>query len=201
MKYWLDWHEARWHVFSGNLEQANGLYKKAFEDSLFRAGINQREIINESLVVAARLDKPDKIFLKHLKWMLINLQYDIPSVSRDKSSNTFNDSVENWEIDLWRSSFISTFPKAGWFKNTSYNLAADRIGPLIYTSIEQIKPDFRYPNRKIKIGDTWEKSMPQLIWFLIAENFEVVEKLIKKGANVNVTSDAGDTPILMLLNL
>ncbi|NQZ31712.1 MAG: ankyrin repeat domain-containing protein [Oceanospirillaceae bacterium] len=199
MKYWLDWHEARWHVFSGNLKQANQLYKKAFEDSLFRAGINQREIINESLAVAARLDKPDKVFLKHLKWMLINLQYDIPSVTRAKSSNVFNDSVENWEIDLWKSSFIHTFPKAGWFKNTRYNLAADRIGPLIDTSIEQIKPDYRHPNRKIKIGDTWEKSMPQLIWFLMVENFEVVEKLIKKGANVNVTSYAGDTPILIAL--
>jgi ankyrin repeat protein len=198
-KYWIDWHEARWNVFSGNLDRANELYKQAFEDSLFRAGNSQKEIINESLVVAASLDKPDKVFLKHLKWSLINLRYDIPSVNRIKSSKAFNDSVENWEMDLWRAGFLSTFPQEGWFKGTAYNRANVRKGPLTFTYPEEVKPDYRYPDRKIKVGEGWKKSLPQLIWFLMTENYEVVEKLIEKGASVNVTSDVDDTPILIAL--
>src|SRR5690606_14682760 len=28
LEYWIDWHDARWHVFSGQLEEALALYKR-----------------------------------------------------------------------------------------------------------------------------------------------------------------------------
>lgn len=197
--YWIDWHEARWQVFSGNLEDANKLYKTAFEAALFRSGKNQKAIIDEAIVVAASLKKPDNIFLKHLKWSLINFYYDIPSVNTSSPSKKTSDSVEDWEVDLWKSNFYTIFPENGWFPSVSYYDLEIKKGPLIVTNSTQIKPDFRYPDRKIKVGDTWKKPMPQLIWYLIIENFEVAEKLIEKGASVNVSSDVGDTPILVAL--
>jgi ankyrin repeat protein len=198
-QYWLDWYEARWQTFSGNLESANQLYKTAFEDSLFRSGENQKAILFEAIVVAASLENPDKVFLKHLKWTLINFNYDIPSVNAQKPSKNFSDSVEDWEIQLWKSNFDSMFPKEGLFPGTKFEDKDIRKGLLPIDESKLPKPDYRYPDRKIKVGETWKKTMPQLVWFVLIENIEIVEMLIKKGANVNVTSDSDDTPIILAL--
>lgn len=198
-KYWLDWHEARWHVFAGDLVQANSLYKVAFEDALFRSGENQKHIIEEALVVAASLDTPDRVFLKHLKWSLIQFGYDIASVTTTQSSNKFSDNIEDWEINLWKAGFKSKFPLVGLFPGVELNAKTPKIGPLLFTDLTSIKPDYRNPNRQIKIGDTWKKTTPQLVWFIDTENYEVCEKLLAKGSSVNVSSESGDTPILIAL--
>lgn len=198
-KYWLDWHEARWHVFAGDLVQANILYKVAFEDALFRSGENQKHIIEEALVVAASLDTPDRVFLKHLKWSLIQFGYDIASVTTAQSSNKFSDNIEDWEVNLWKAGLKSKFPLGGLFPGVELNAKTPKIGPLLFTDLSKVKPDYRNPNRQIKIGDTWKKTTPQLVWFIDTENYEVCEKLLAKGASVNVSSESGDTPILMAL--
>jgi ankyrin repeat protein len=196
--YWLDWHEARWNVYSGNLKKANQLYQSAHLDSLFRSGDNQKQIIEESLVVAASFSNPDRVFLKHLKWSLINFEFDIPSVTNSAASVKFSDTVEDWEITLWRNNFQNVFPKQGLFPGAHYDIQTE-IGPIIMSVSPEIKPDYRYPNKKLKIGDTWTRSMPQLVWFAITENLEVCEELIDRGARVNVASEVGDSPILMAL--
>ncbi|MDB2386490.1 hypothetical protein N9W21_04015 [Shewanella sp.] len=198
-KYWLDWHEARWHVFSGDLVQANSLYKLAFEDALFRSGENQKHIIEEALVVVASLDTPDRVFLKHLKWSLIQFGYDIASVTTAQPSNKFSDNIEDWEVNLWKAGLKSKFPVVGLFPGAQLNTGTPKVGPLLFTDLSKVKPDFRNPNRQIKIGDTWKKATPQLVWFIDTENHEVSEKLLAKGASVNVSSESGDTPILMAL--
>ncbi|MFD2231359.1 ankyrin repeat domain-containing protein [Alkalimarinus sediminis] len=200
-QYWFDWHEARLQVFSGNIESANELYKSAFEDSLFRAGENQKFIIEEAMVVAASLPNPDRVFLKDLKWSLISFGYDIPSISNGKPSSKFSDTIEDWELKLWKSSFSVIFPKTGLFPGVEYTDSQAEKGPLLFTGKPEIKPDYRNPNRKIKVGESWKKSMPQLIWFLMNEDFEISKKLIHKGASVNVESDVGDTPILIALEI
>tara|TARA_R110001592_G_scaffold166437_1_gene401463 strand:- start:6136 stop:8397 length:2262 start_codon:yes stop_codon:yes gene_type:complete len=198
-KYWLDWHEARWCVFSGDLRQANILYKMAFEDALFRSGKAQKAIIEEALVVAASLDTPDRVFLKHLKWSLIQFGYDIASVNTEQSSNQFSDTIEDWEINLWKAGLKNKFPDIGLFPDAQLNTETIKMGPLLFTDLSKVKPDFRNPNRQIKIGETWKKVTPQLVWFIDTEKYEVCEKLLAKGASVNVSSESGDTPILMAL--
>jgi ankyrin repeat protein len=197
--YWIDWLDARWHVMSEDLNCACTLYEKAFNHSLYRSGKWLKTIIEESIVVAASLDKPNKVFLKHLRWANITFGYDIPSITCNTPSNKFEDSIEDWEVHNWRAHLNTIFPSSGYFNLEACNSLTPRKGPSIITNEAAIKPDYRYPDRKIKIGDTWKKTMPQLIWFLIKEDYDVVEKLIQKGANVNVFSDSGDTPIIIAL--
>ncbi|MBL4583177.1 MAG: hypothetical protein JKX83_01040 [Pseudomonadales bacterium] len=197
--YWIDWHEARWHVFSGDLERAQYFYEVAFEGSLFRSGSHQKEIIEEALVVASSVEKIDKVFLKHLKWMAINFGYDIPSVNTPSPSKKYSDSIEDWEVELWQSQIGSVFPDSGLFQGVSYKDRKAEKGPLIIMDSNQPQPDFRYPDRKVKIKGAGTKSMPQLVWYIQTQKFDVVAKLINKGANVNVVSSAGETPILMAL--
>ncbi|WP_296062977.1 ankyrin repeat domain-containing protein [uncultured Amphritea sp.] len=197
--YWLDWMDARWHAFSGDLEKANELYEMAFNDCLFRAGENQKAIIEEAIVIAASVERPDRVFLKHLKWANTTFRYDLPSISSKQPSNKFSDNIEDWEIHLWKANLSTMFPEDGFFPGFSIDVEEQRKGPLLFSSQESIKPDYGNPNRKIKVGETWKKSMPQLVWFMMLENYEVVDKLINNGASANVSSDSGDTPILMAL--
>jgi len=197
--YWLDWHEARWHVFSGDLESALQFYIKAFEDSLFRSGINQKHIIEESLVVASSVIKPDKVFLKHLKNALIMFKYDTPSVSQKEPSNKFEDIIEDWEVENWKASFFVIFPKSGMFQETEELEINANIGPIIVEDVDKIQPDYRYPNRKIKVGDNRVKIWPQLAWFTDREDAPVVKRLLDEGASVDVATKSGDSPILMAL--
>ncbi|WP_316347313.1 ankyrin repeat domain-containing protein [Desulfuromonas acetoxidans] len=201
-EYWLDWHEARWNVFSGKLDRACEYYKKAFEGCLYRSGSHQKAVIEEGMIVAASLERADKVFLKRLKNMIITFGYDIPSVQTDVmcGKNTASDFIEEWEVDLWRAHFEQVFPADGFFHGANYpkNLMP-RKGPLKVTDLDAIKPDYRHPNRKIRVGETWQKTLPQIVWFSEQEKTDVVKKLIEKGADVNVFSDSKDTPILMAL--
>lgn len=197
--YWIDWHEARWHVFSGNLKAANDLYRCAFEKAAFAAGENQKYIIEEAIVVAVCQPKPDKVFLKQLKWGQINFGYDIASKTESAPSQKVSDTIEDWELDLWKTSFNDVFPKAGYFPGTEYASDPKVRGPLLFSDPPKIKPDYRHPNRTIKVGETWQRAMPQLVWFALNENIDVCKKLIDRGADVNVQSEVGDTPILLAL--
>ncbi len=194
--YWIDWHDARWHVFSGDLKAASGLYKSAFEKAAFVAGENQKYIAEEAIVVAACQPNPDKVFLKQIKWMQIIFGYDIPSITSSEPSQKVSDNIEEWEIDLWRSSFDWVFPKAGLFPGAECKPSTEARGPLLFLDLSKVKPDYRNPNRTIKIDGI---RMPQLVWFAKNEDVDVCRKLIEKGANINVQSEVGDTPILMAL--
>lgn len=198
-QYWIVWYDARWHVFSGELEESNRLYKESFEKASFVAGDNLKHIIKEALVVAANQPKADIVFLKQLKWALINFGYDIPSASAPRPSNKVLDTIESWEIEQWKNAFFQVFPKEGLYPGTDFDFKGDAIGPLIVTNPENIKPDYRNPDRTIKVGDTWKRPMPQIVWFSHNENIEICKRLIEKGADINVKSEVGDTPILRAL--
>lgn len=198
-EYWIDWCDARWHVFSGELTEANRLYKESFEKGSFVAGDNLKHIIKEALVVAANQPKADIVFLKQLKWALINFGYDIPSASAPRPSNKVLDTIESWEIEQWKNALFQVFPKEGLYPGTDFDFKGDAIGPLIVTNPENIKPDYRNPDRTIKVGDTWKRPIPQIVWFSHNENIEICKRLIEKGADINVKSEVGDTPILMAL--
>lgn len=197
--YWVQWHKARMYILNGQLEQANALYKLGFYECLYRSGINQKYIIEEAIVIAASQEKPDKVFLKHLKNALLMFNYDIPSVQGCESSNKFSDIIEDWEVQNWRASFYKVFPKVGMFPEANAPEIEANIGINVVTDIDEIKPDYRHPNRKLKIGEIWKKIYPQLVWFSELEKSDVVKKLLKQGANVNLTSSSGDTAILMAL--
>ena len=198
-EYLLHWHQARLYVLNGELELAHGFYKSSFEGSLFRAGINQKKILEEAIVVAASISKPDKVFLKHLKNAQLMFRYDIPSVQSNEPSNKFSDIIEDWEVQNWKASFNLIFPKAGMFPGATIPDVQANIGLNFVDGFNAIKPDYLNPNKKLKIGKVWKKTYPQLVWFTDIENSKVVERLLEEGANVNMTTTSGDTAILVAL--
>jgi ankyrin repeat protein len=199
-RYWLDWHEARWHVFAGDIDNACSLYEKAFQGCLYRSGPHQKDLTTEALVIAASKKSPDKKFLTRLKNAAITFKYDLPSITKRDTSRSMkaSDFIEEWEVNLWKSSLRSIFPTKGLFPDTKTNDSPIRNGPLIVNP-DAIKADYRHPDRNIKVGTTWKKTTPQLIWFCETNNIDVVNKLLKKGASVNVFSESNETPILMAL--
>ncbi len=198
--YWVDWHEARWFTYSGDLNNAVDFYKKAFEGCLYCGGTNHKLIIEESLVVGSSIKRPDKPFLRKLKWAGIFLDIDLPSVDTKKPSSKFEDSIEDWELKSWKAHFDLMFPTEGRFSEKTNKSLHPRIGGLIISEYD-LKPDLKNPDRKINVGDGWKKRMPQLNWFINNKDFDAVSALLKAGASVNCTSDTDDTPLLIATEL
>ena len=200
--YWVDWHEARWNLYSGNLIEACDFYEKAFDGCLYSSGDGQKEMIFEALVVASNLLKPNKVFLKNLKNAAITFSYDLSSVFDATKKYKTSNIIEDWEVELWRSHFGRMFPDAAFFDSPIEMDRNAKAGPLLMTfdEMDAIKPDYRHVNRKIKVG-SWGKIMPQIIWFIDQEKYDIVEQLIQEGANVNVFSESGDTPLVIALEV
>lgn len=198
-EYLHHWWRARFQVFSGDLKNSNSSYKLAFKLSLYQAGRLQQAIIEEALLVAAVQPEPDKVFLKKLKIMAISLGYEIPFYPNDKiDSRKADDILENWEVDMWKNNFSKHFIKEGLFEGVSFSSNKENsVGPLMF-SLDQHKPDYRYPNRLISVGDIGRK-MPQINFFIMNDELEKVKKLLDNKASINVMSEVGDTPLILAL--
>ncbi|MFS1439876.1 ankyrin repeat domain-containing protein [Shewanella sp. 10N.286.48.A6] len=199
MGYWLNWYRARWHALNGELKEANSHFKTTFEQALFFAGPSMPEIIKEALSIASSLKPtPDKAFIKRLKNSAILFGIDIPLHKEDQSqleANRFDSVVEDWELKLYAATFQKHFPSTLQFNVSSSN-EAQRIGPLLGTFEQSIKPNFRSPNKKIVVGDTWGKQVPQIVYFSWMNCVEIVSQLINKGVNVNALSDSDESALL-----
>ena len=57
-----------------------------------------------------------------------------------------------------------------------------------------LNPEYRDPNRIMKLA-TRKKSMSQLIWFVLCKEVDIVNKLLDKGADVNLCSELNETAI------
>ena len=195
--YLHPWFEARFHTLCGDIEASNESYKLAFEQCLYRAGKHQQTIIQESLLVAAiQKPEPDAVFLKKLKTMAISLGYEIPYYSSNKKSRVAEGILEKWEVDMWKHNFSKYFIREGVFEKENH-LTERQVGPIIYM-LDDHKPDYRSPNRKIKVGDI-KRQMPQINFFIEHDDSRSVKKLLDKKASINVISEVGDTPLMASL--
>jgi len=196
--YWVNWNMGRWHVYSGDIEKACEYYKMAFEECLFYAGHNQKSVINESLVVASIQKRPDKTFLKKLKNSSILFGYDTSSAiqKNEKITSAAKECFEDWEVELWKSQFLKIFPEIGYFEGVKY----DEFMSPVNREPDDLKPDYRSLDRVIKVGEN-KRKMPQLVFFIMTGKISTAIRLIDKGANVNASSESGDTPVLMSLRL
>lgn len=206
-EYFIDWLEARWHVFSGDISEAIQFYKRAVELCLYRTGDQQEIIINEALLVSSVKSAPDKVFIRELRWMQLLFGYESNHTDSPESSVKFEDWADNGEIEIWQSQFRRYFPDEGLFPGVTSPQKFSKIGPMIVEDLcvddpklRKTKPDYRNPDRKIKVGDNWQRKVPQLVWFTRPlRDFNVCEKLLEKGAGVNVHSESGQTPIMAAL--
>ncbi len=197
----MSWFEARFMVQGyGHLDRAKALYELAFNSLLCCGGNYIGEVINEALVVTSVSKAPDRVFLKKLKAAQILFGYDIQSaeLSPNQQRQRFEDTIESWEVDMWRKGFEKLFAPHTLFPGVEYP-HADNRGPLCFNTGNEIKPDLRDPDRKIKVGESWKMRMPQLNYFLMTSNYEAVKALIERGASVNISSEVGDTPLLLAL--
>lgn len=202
MSYMINWCEARWHVKSGNPKEAVVFYKDAFKQCLYSAGKGQGMIYKDALKVAAHAK--DLSFLKQLINYGIIFDYFTAPPEKDeldleinnKNNRSTSNIVEDWEIERWRKEFSQTFPESRLFKGVEPYKDDAKAGILV-ADFDHVKPKPK-PDQKIKVG-SWNKQMPQLVHFVLKNDTENVNKLLKKGADVNVYSESGETPILMAI--
>lgn len=196
----IAWLEGRFLVQSGYLESAIKSYEYAFNSLLFCGGRYLEGLISEALVSISINPNPDKVLLKKLKTAQILFGFDIQSAGLNTSNKQqrFEDTVENWEIEMWKKGFSNIFAPEYLFPHVDYKFDA-KVGPLLLNQDSEIKLDVRNPDRKIKVGAAWTRKMPQLNYFILMGRFEEAKALIDSGANVNVTSEVGDTPMLIAL--
>lgn len=197
----LNWFEARFLVLSGHLEPAKELYEKAFDALLCCGGAYIEQVVNESLLVTSAAENPDNVFLKKLKTAQVLFGYDITSaeVESGQKQLRFKDTVEKWEVDMWRKGFDQMFLPRTLFPGVSYPFT-DNYGPLMLDLNSELKPDLRYPDKKINVGSTWQRRMPQINYFIIMDDLSSVNQLLQQGTDVNVCSEVGDTPLLLSLH-
>ncbi len=200
--YWVDWHQARWFLYSSDLDSACDFYKSAFDGCLYSAGKGQQELIFEALIVASAQSKPDKNHLKKLKNAAITFGYDLSLVFDAKDKYSTPNIIEDWEIELLRSHFNQMFPEEAFFDSPIELSSKAKAGPLCMTfdEMDAIKPDYRNPDRVIKVG-SWNKRMPQLVWFTLYEKFDVVKRLIEEGADVDKLSESGESALTIALEI
>ncbi|MCS4533303.1 ankyrin repeat domain-containing protein [Neisseria montereyensis] len=205
-QHW-NWLEARWHLFSGDLNKAVSYYKESFEQSLFCRGKDLNSLIQEALVATAYLEKKENIsqrkFLAHLKNALVMFGYEMPSFDAHSEKINHKDTVADWEVDMWANAFHRFFPSDAYFPNIEYPYLKSKYdGICTFEDIEKIKPDYKNPNRKI----SWQgKRMPQIVLFSLLHEpryfgdkyLNIIEKLLKHGADVNQLSSANESALLL----
>jgi len=198
--YLADWVEAKLYIYSGDLISANQSYERAFDNGIYKVGYNIKLIIEEGFVVASSQKKPDKVFLKKLKWASVLFGYDLPSVDDGGYTNNFEGSVELWEIESATKAFWRVFDEGSFLNPGVKDKYIKLIGLPggINVVFDDIRPDFRNPDRVIKVGSI-QRKMPQLVYFVMFNKYEEVKRLIDLGADVNACSEVGESAIMLAL--
>lgn len=199
--YFLHWMQARFALFSGDLPNALGYYRRAFAMACYRAGPNQKDIINEAMVTAAMQPRADKTLLKQLRnmWVLLGnppLPFDEqPGISSRYQAGAL---FEEWELTGWQNGFNQVFPAEAFFPEAELVRCTDAAPFWAISEPDAIRPDFRHPDRKMNIGDKGaSKRMPQLVWFAHQNDLHAVNRLLEAGACVDLCSESGDSALLM----
>lgn len=211
-QHW-DWLEARWHLFSGDLEKSIEYYKKAFENSLYCMGDNLKSLIREALVATAYFEKQYKVsqrkFLAHLKNASIVFSYELPSIDKKSKKINHKDTVYDWEVEMWASTFHYIFTSKAYFPNVVYphlNMLKNHL--IFQKNIDKIQPDYKNPNKLIpRTGELGSRKIPQLQFFITwhnpsqgQDNFEIIKKLLECGADVNQLSTSNESALLLALD-
>jgi len=176
-------------VKKGNLDLATKYYKDAFNLSLYRIGIDAKDLLKKARAVAASLKNPDMVFLRNIKSVNAIYQYDF-SATKEGSKSAF-EQIEPWEIEEWKKEFKILFPHALFDTQVKTDPTMVDFNPLL-------EPDYKSPDRVMKIGEPSLKA-PQLVCFVILKKYEIIKKLLNAGASVNkVKADNGSAILIAL---
>lgn len=190
-RFHIEWMRGRWHVLSGNLDLALPHYEAATELANYRAGNQQKQIVEEALALAGHLRK--KALIKRLKHRAV--AFGLFAAPRG------DDVVEDWEIDHFSQQFHQVFPVQGRFPESLAN--GVESGPLPFLvfdedELAQVKLDRRAPDRviSIKFRDGQVRRWPQLRFFASFNQFEAVKTLLDLGASVDKLDESGGSALL-----
>lgn len=193
-KYHWDHFYALWYVFFGDLDKAIEYYEQAFENGLFKAGDSLQQIIQEALVTTAfyekSLGKGKRKFLAHLKHASIIFGYELPSMEKEIKKLNHSDVIQDWEVELWGTSFSQFFAEQYLFPNVKYDYLPNKH--IITTKYFDIEPNYINPNKMIN-------TKPQLVWFTLKNDIDIVKNLLEKGANVNRLSNSNESALAIAL--
>lgn len=190
-RFHIEWMRGRWHVLSGAFDLALPHYELAAELAHYRAGDQQKQIVEEVLVLAGHLRK--KALIKRLKHRAV--AFGLFADPRGE------DVVEDWEIDHFSQQFHQVFPVQGRFPEA----LADGVesGPLPFLvfdegELAQVKLDRRTPDRVISIEfrDGQVRRWSQLRFFASFNQYEAVKTLLDLGASVDKLDESGGSALL-----
>ncbi len=194
-RFHLDWLLGRWNVLSGRYRDALHHYQQAAKLANYRAGGQQKQIVEETLVLAAFIGG-NKPLLKRLKHRAIVL-----GLFTDPRSAEV---IEDWEIEHLRQQFHRTFPRQGRFREAADPEGDQEQLPFLILNKEQLaalEPDLRNPNRvrTVRAPDGQTRRWPQLGFFASVGRIDAVEALLEHGASVDQLDEAGGSALLNAL--
>lgn len=190
-RFHIEWMRGRWHVLSGRFDLALPHYEVAAELAHYRAGNQQKQIVEEALVLAGHLRK--KALIKRLKHRAV--AFGLFANPRG------DDVVEDWEIEHFSQQFHQVFPAQGRFPETlADNTEIVPLPFLVFDEdeISQVKLDRRSPDRviSIKFRDGQVRRWSQLRFFASFNRLEEVKALLDLGVSVEKLDESGGSALL-----
>lgn len=189
--YHYEWMKGRWHVLSGQYQEAIPHYEQAFEIACYRAGHQIADLISEASCITAFLGK--KPFLKRLKHVGIAL-----GIFRKPENGI---ALEDWEFDQLAQQLPVLFPAHGRFAECQNDLAEHpTLGLLLFDkdTLSKTQPDLKNVNRvrAVHFADGSVRRWPQLSLFASFGTSEQVKALLDAGATVDELDSSGGSALL-----
>ena len=197
---------ARWHALNGEMSSALPLYEKALKEASYRRDKKQKNIIQETLVVASYLCKlkdpspahekriNPKSVIKRIKHQAVAVGLIPPPIA--------GDIVEDWEIEQFLQGFSAVFPKNMFFKNhLPLENPPSHYPFLLIKDGKKITPNLSKPNKIITIQhqDGQTRTMPQINHFVLYNETEAVRELLKHGALPDKLDKRGGSCLLFAI--
>ncbi|CAJ0893703.1 ankyrin repeat domain-containing protein [Ralstonia flatus] len=191
--YHYAWMKARWHVLSGQYEEAFPHFENAFEQACYRAGHQLRDVVQEAACIAAFLGKTPA--LKRLKHVAVAL-----GLFRQPEGHV----VEDWEVEQFRQQLPLLFPPDGRFPECRQDFAMQPLAGLLLISdeaVSAIEPDLKRVDRvrAVHFEGGRVKRWPQISLFVAFGQPEQVRRLLNAGASVDALDSSGGSPLLCAL--
>lgn len=190
-RFHVEWLRGRWHALSGDFDAALPYYERAAEFANYRAGDQQKRIVEEALVLAAHLRK--RPLLKRLKHRAV--AFGLFAHPRA------GDVIEDWEIEQLDRHFQQVFPGQGRFREASSVIGQTPKLPFLAMHTDdasRIKPDTSHPDRVVsmRFADGQVRRWSQLQLFTLFNRLDEVELLLLNGASVDQLDKSGGSALL-----
>lgn len=197
-QYFVNWCEGRWHVLAGQEEEALPFYENAANQSLYRAGESQKQILEEAIVLAAHLNAKTAVKrLKHRGLAMRLFSDELLSVVEHAEV------VADWEMEQLAHTYGSMFPVSARFEEVPKTKLSMSIpfSAFDQSETDTMKPDLVNPDRviSIQLHDGSKLRKPQLVWYASENRLDEVRQLLGVGANVNKLDAQGGSALLNAL--